>query len=181
MKKWTKNPWVLGIGTTVIGGVLLSLALDWINGVDWLSTISTVMRFILNAAIAFLNFKIKVWWLLIVIAVIVIALFIVVKISDVYSKDVTPTFLHYTKDNVLGFSWEWDYSKTYDGKYTISNLHPVCTKCGMRLKQDGSYGLEMKCLRCNTTKDWKDSFITDAQMLIEDNIRKKYFDTQPNK
>ena len=39
----------------------------------------------------------------------------------------------------------------------------------------------MKCLRCNTTKDWKDSFITDAQMLIEDNIRKKYFDTQPNK
>jgi hypothetical protein len=111
MKKWTKNPWVLGIGTTVIGGVLLSLALDWINGVDWLSTTSTVMRFILNAAIAFLNFKIKVWWLLIVIAVIVIALFIVAKISDVYSKDVTPTFLHYTKDNVLGFSWEWDYSK----------------------------------------------------------------------
>ena len=39
MKKWAKNPWVLGIGTTVIGGVLLSLLLDWIQGIDWLSTL----------------------------------------------------------------------------------------------------------------------------------------------
>lgn len=35
MKKWAKNPWVLGIGTTVIGGILLSLLLDWIQGIDW--------------------------------------------------------------------------------------------------------------------------------------------------
>lgn len=53
MKKWAKNPWVLGIGTTVIGGVLLS----------------------------FLNFEIKVWWLLIAIAIIVVGLFVVAKIS----------------------------------------------------------------------------------------------------
>lgn len=48
---------------------------------------------------------------------------------------------------MLGYSWEWTYSKMYDGKYTISNLHPVCTKCGMRLKQGGLYGTEMECLR----------------------------------
>lgn len=36
MKKFVKNPWVLAIGSTVIGGVLLSFVLDWIKGVDWL-------------------------------------------------------------------------------------------------------------------------------------------------
>lgn len=81
MKKWAKNPWVLGIGTTVIGGVLLSLLLDWIQGIDWLSTFKNVMRFIFNGVVFFLNFEIKVWWLLIAIAIIVVGLFVVAKIS----------------------------------------------------------------------------------------------------
>lgn len=72
MKKWAKNPWVLGIGTTVIGGVLLSLLLDWIQGIDWLSTFKNVMRFIFNVVVSFLNFEIKVLWLLIAIAIIVV-------------------------------------------------------------------------------------------------------------
>lgn len=59
MKKWAKNPWVLGIGTTVIGGVLLSLLLDWIQGIDWLSTFKNVMRFIFNGVVSFLNLKLK--------------------------------------------------------------------------------------------------------------------------
>ena len=86
--------------------------------------------------------------------------------------------LQYTKDYMLGYSWEWTYSKMYDGKYTISNLHPVCTKCGMRLKQGGLYGTEMECLRCNTTQNWEDSVAYDAQLLIEDNIRKNYSQNQ---
>ena len=78
----------------------------------------------------------------------------------------------------MGFTWEWEYTKTYDGKYTISNLQPVCSKCGMRLRQGGSYGLQMKCLRCNKTKDWKNSYLTDAQLLIEDNIKKMLLQDQ---
>ena len=56
MKKWAKNPWVLGIGTTVIGGIHLSLLLDWIQGIDWLSTFKNVMRFIFNGVVYLLNF-----------------------------------------------------------------------------------------------------------------------------
>lgn len=91
MKKWAKNPWVLGIGTTVIGGVLLSLLLDWIQGIDWLSTFKNVMRFIFNGVVSFLNFEIKVWWLLIAIAIIVVGLFVVAKISG--NNIPPPTFL----------------------------------------------------------------------------------------
>ena len=49
MKKFIKNPWVLGIGTTVIGGIILSFVLDWIKGVDWLSTLKAVVKFIVDS------------------------------------------------------------------------------------------------------------------------------------
>lgn len=178
MKKFMKNPWVLAIGSTVIGGVLLSFVLDWINGVDWTTTIKIVIQFIANTIIAFLNFELKVWWLLIAVALFVLVLFVIAKYYDAKSKNEKPSFLNYTKDSVLGYTWEWEYSKGYDGKYTIKNLHPVCSKCGMILKQGGVYGLQMECLRCNKTQQWKDSLRDDARILIEDNIKKNYLQNQ---
>ena len=86
MKKILKNPWVLGIGTTVIGGILLSFVLDWINGVDWSSTLKTVITFISNTIIAFLTFELKVWWILIAIALIVVVLIIIAKVYDTKPK-----------------------------------------------------------------------------------------------
>ena len=175
MKKIARNPWILGVGTTVIGGVLLSFALDWIKGVDWLSTLKAVINFIANAIIAFLNFELKVWWVLVAVSLIVAAWIIIAEILDAKEKSNPIPFLSYTKDFVLGFAWEWEYRKTYDGKYTITNLYPVCSNCGMILKQDYTmYGTEMKCLRCNTSQSWEDHYRTDAQMLIEDNIKKRY-------
>ena len=76
MKKFIKNPWVLGIGTTVIGGIMLSFVLDWIKGVDWLSTFKGVVEFIAKAVIVFLNAELKTWWVLVAIALIVVVLII---------------------------------------------------------------------------------------------------------
>lgn len=178
MKKFIKNTWILGIGTTVIGGVLLSFVMDWINKVDWLSTLKAVLHFIGNAIVSFLNFELKVWWVLVVFAILIAALLIYAKILDAKQKDAPISFLGYTKDSMLGYDWEWEYQKNYDGKYTISNLHPVCTKCGMRLKQSGMYGWQMNCLRCNTTKQWEEHYLTDAQLLIEDNIKNRFNQNQ---
>lgn len=178
MKKFIKNTWILGIGTTVIGGVLLSFVMDWINKVDWLSTLKAVLHFIGNAIVSFLNFELKVWWVLVVFAILIAALLIYAKILDAKQKDAPISFLGYTKDSMLGYDWEWEYQKNYDGKYTISNLHPVCTKCGMRLKQSGMYGWQMNCPRCNTTKQWEEHYLTDAQLLIEDNIKNRFNQNQ---
>lgn len=135
MKKFAKNPWVLGIGTTVIGGVLLSFVLDWINGVDLLNTLKGVAKFTVNAAITFLNFELKAWWVLIGIVVIILTLYFISIYYDAKSKKQKPSFLSYTTDSVLGYTWEWEYAVNWDSKYTIRNLHPICSKCGMRLKQ----------------------------------------------
>lgn len=175
MKKFAKNPWVLGIGTTVIGGVLLSSVLDWITGVDCLSTLKIVVKFIVDTIVAFLNFELKVWWVLVAVALIIVVLIIIAKFFDAKEKNTPIPFLNYTKDSAMGYTWEWEYRETYEGKYTITNLYPVCSKCGMILKQGYTgYGMEMKCLRCNTSQSWENHYRTDAQMLIEDNIKKNY-------
>ena len=175
MKKFIKNPWVIAVGSTVIGGVLLSFVLDWIKGVDWLSTLKVVIKFIANIIVTFLNFELKVWWVLVAIALLFVALIIYSKILDTKEKNNPISFLSYTKDFAVGYTWEWEYRKTNYGKYTISNLHPVCSKCGMILKQGYTgYGMEMQCLRCNTSQRWEDHYRDDAQMLIEDNIKKNY-------
>lgn len=175
MKKFVKNPWVIGIGTAVIGGVLLSFVLDWIKGVDWLSTLKTIVDCIVNAIVAFLNFELKVWWVLVAITLLIVALLIYSKVLDAKEKSNHILFLTYTKDSMLGYTWEWEYRETSDRKYSLANLHPVCSNCGMILKQSYTlYGSEMKCLRCNTTHKWEDYYLTDAKMLIEDNIKKNY-------
>ena len=178
MKKFVKNPWVVGVGTTVIGGITLSFVLDWIKGVNCMSTFKGAIEFITKYVGAFLNAKLKVWWVLITIALIIVALIIIAKFLDAKEKSTPISFMSYTKDFVMGFNWEWEYKKLYGGNYTISNLHPVCSKCGMRLKQSGMYGWEMKCLRCNTSQKWEDHYLTDAQLLIEDNIKKKFTQEQ---
>lgn len=176
MKKFLKNPWVVGIGTTVVGGVLLTFVLDLIQGVDWLSTLKSVIQFTLKILTAFLNFELKAWWLLVFIALIVVILSILSKILDAKDKSKPVPFLSYTKDYLLEYTWEWEYRKIDDGKYNIVNLHPVCSKCGMLLRPEYTmYGIDMKCLRCNTSQSWEDHYLIDAQMLIADNIKKKNY------
>lgn len=174
MKKFLKNPWVLGIGTTVIGGLALTSINDWIQGVDWLSTFNFVIKSIFNAIMTFLNYELKVWWILLAIALVFAVGYIAVKIHANNLKNATPDFLSYTKDSILGYTWEWEYEKGYAGKYSIHNLHPICSKCGMNLKRSYPYGARMECLRCKETmpKLWDNSLRNDAQMLIEDNIKK---------
>ena len=178
MKKFVKNPWILGIGTTVIGGVLLTSVLDGIKRVEWLSTFKLVIKFIVSALTAFLNLELKVWCVLVAAVCIFVVLLIISKALDAKTKNSALDFLNYTTDSLLGYTWEWEYIEVPNGKYTINNLHPVCSECRMVLKQGGMYGTEMKCLRCNTTKNWENTYFTDARMLIEDNIKKKYSQNQ---
>lgn len=152
--------------------------LDWIKGVDLMSTFRGVIEFIVKYIVAFLNAELKVWWVLVAVVLIVVVLIIIVKFLDTKEKSTSIPFMGYTKDFVMGFNWEWEYRKMYDGNYTISNLHLVCLKCSMRLKQSGMYGWEITCLRCNTSQKWEDHYLTDAQLLIEDNIKKKFFQNQ---
>ena len=112
MKKFFKSPWTLGIGTTVIGGVILSIILDLIKQVSVLSTMKSVFVFIWNCIVAFLTFEIKVWWLLIAVIVVVAILCVVSKYNNAKEDNNQPSFLYYKQDYLLGYSWEWAWEKT---------------------------------------------------------------------
>lgn len=166
---------MLGIGTTVIGGVLLSFVLDGIKGIGLWSTLATVTRFVINSIIYFLNINLKVWWVLLAVAILFAALLFISKALDEKEKKASPTFLTYKRDTMFGYGWEWNYKETYEGKYIITDLHAICPKCGMRLKQGGLFGTEKVCIRCNTSMHWENELLTDVEMMIEDNIKNSIY------
>lgn len=172
MKSFFKKPWVIAIVTTVVGTVLATCVIDLIRGVDWLSTFKVIASFFGKIVGSFLNFELKVWWVLAFLVVVIVGFIIFTKMYDTKPKSTAPSFLEYKKDFLLGYTWRWEYEKGYDGKYNIVQLRPVCSTCGMTLKEDV---WDVECLRCNNALPWDESKRRDARMLILDNIEKKYF------
>ena len=107
MKRFFKSPWVIGIGTTVVGGVILSIVIDFIRKVSILSTAKIVVQSCWQFFLSFLNFKIKIWWLLIALVVILSIIIVIAKIKIVKNDKIRPPFLEYTHDDLLDYSWEW--------------------------------------------------------------------------
>ena len=75
----------------------------------------------------------------------------------------------------MGFRWRWKWDKYY-GKYEITDLHPVCSKCDTPLVQDyAGYSPVYKCLRCGEIAFSDLPDLDDVKMLISDNVRRKYY------
>ena len=85
-------------------------------------------------------------WVLIVVSPFVIyaVIMIVIKWIDVIRK---PPYLKFTSMEYKGWKLQWDYEPTkYYEFYNITNIRPVCKKCGCKLVEhhcttgiDGSY------------------------------------------
>lgn len=178
MKKFFKSPWTLGIGTTVIGGVILSIVLDLIKQVSILSTMTSFFVSAGKFIVTFLNFEIKVWWLLIAIVVFVAILWIIKRCYIAKENNSQLSFLNYTQDYLLGYSWEWTWEKNWEGKYGVENLHPVCTKCKTPLLPTGNFYNQSKCPRCNTILDYNSSIESEVLVLIYDNAKKGNFNKE---
>lgn len=173
MKKFLNNPWTIGLGTTFFG-FLLTIIWDRIKGIEILSTVKAIISFVYNGILAILNFEIKLWWLLIGIAVLILGLYIALKIAEAKS-DNQPAFLSYTKDKIQGWLWEWDWIKNYYGQYEVKNLHPICENCGTPLVSGSRHGGGLECLRCKKYIIGDSFDIDHVQLLIYDNARRNMF------
>ena len=100
---WRKSPWVISISTAVFG-FLLTLLYDLFRERPILSTIYEFFVLIINGIISFLNFQLRVWWVLLGIALIVAILYIIFKVWDAFQKDTSSgAFLKYTSDTLSGW------------------------------------------------------------------------------
>jgi len=175
MKKFWASPWTIGIGTSFIG-FLFTVIYDLVKDKSIFSTIWSIIKWIWNLIISFLNLNIKVWWLLIGIAVLFLVLFLIAKYYDFKNENENSAgFLKYTKDTIQGWSWEWNWQKDWYGKYDVENLHPVCSSCGTPLVRDEDFYGNLKCLRCNRNYNNHFPDLNHVKMIIIDNARRNLF------
>lgn len=175
-KNFWKNPWIVSTGSGLIV-LIVTLLIDWITAEKIFNTIKNVLVFIWKTILAFLNLNLKLWWVLAGIVVLfLILLFWSKHVESSSSKQNEPEFTTYTKDTILQYKWKWVWKKDYYGKYDIEELHPICSKCETPLTVvHFGYGEKKKCLRCGATYNHELPDENDVEMLIKDNVRRKYY------
>ena len=81
MKKFLKSPWTISVVSTLLGSVL-TIIYDVFKGKKILSTLLNILRGIWNFIISVLNFELKLWWVLLGIALLILVLWIVFKVKE---------------------------------------------------------------------------------------------------
>lgn len=157
--KWLKAPWTISIGT-----LLLTILYDYFKSKPILSTIWQLLKIIGNFIVSFLNFNLKVWWLIIIFIFVIIIIYLINKFQP--KEDIKPDFYNYREDNFQGFrwTWKWDFNP-YKGGWVISDLNAHCPKCDTRLIDFS------ECPRCDfIIFDKLESY--KIQHIILDNIER---------
>lgn len=171
MKKFLKSPWTISI-TTAILSPFLTVIYDVVKEKPFLSTLKAILLALRNGFITFLNYELKVWWILLGITALLL-LFIIIKIAN--DKDDKPDFMDYTEDyfGIWKWSWEWHYN-TLKAAWCTSDLKAHCPKCDTPMFHDRDEYF-FQCPRCGFESPEKDghkkSYEVDA--LIIDNLNRK--------
>ena len=173
MKKFWKSPWTISIGTAIFA-FLLTVLRDLLQGKRILSTIGNILSAVWRAILAFLNFNLKAWWVLIGIAAIIAILWIISKLDEKGCENKKPDFTSYTEDHfrTWKWSWEWKYS-SYMEKWHVDNLMAHCPKCDTPMQHD-QFESVFQCPRCQYRTQY-DGHETSPQVeaVIIDNLNRK--------
>ena len=105
--KFWNNPWVVSIVSGLLV-LLITIIIDLITAEMIFSTIKNAISAVWSAILVFLNFNLKVWWVILAIVIIMFGLSIYYKLKDAKAP-IPPDYLQYTKDTILGFTWKWGW------------------------------------------------------------------------
>ncbi len=151
MKKFLKNPWTISMGS-VFFGFLLTVLYDLIKGKNIFSTVGGILSNVITFLLSVMNFRLKVWWVLIGLIVVFLILCLIARYNEsktIQAEQEKPPFFKYTKDQIKGWNWEWRWYKNLYGQYDIEDLHPVCSSCGTPLVRSDNIEYNLECMRCN--------------------------------
>lgn len=174
MKNFLKSPWTISI-TTAVFSFFLTVIYDIIKKKQLLSTMKAILLSLQNGFVAFLNYELKVWWILLGIVALFLLLLIISGIKNGEGKDNKPDFIDYTEDHFgdWKWSWEWRYN-TLKATWYLSQLKAHCPKCDTPMFLD-SDGYLFRCPRCGFVSyqrnGYKKSY--DVHALIIDNLNRK--------
>ena len=101
MKRLLKHPVIVAI-IPVILSFILTVLYDMVKNRQLLSTAKNILSFIINCVTSFLQFNIKVWWIVVAMVIIIGILFILFKIGNAKNyKQSNPLWIQYQKDNIV--------------------------------------------------------------------------------
>lgn len=164
IKKILLNPWVVGIGTTIIAAIVLKF-IDVFTGTKILSILSKIIFSSFQYLKYILSFKVTVGTISITCFTVSI-IYILAKrcIKRKVAKN-NPPYLSYTEDIFQNITYRWEYN-LIDGKYCIGSTRAYCSKCTCRIVHN-------ECQKCNAVFiDIKDKEQLEA--MIAYCIEKKF-------
>jgi hypothetical protein len=179
--KWYNTPWFLGVGVTVVGGLILSGILDLFKNVTITTTLKKTAFWTFYNLLAVLNYNAKVWWVIIALFVIYLIWFIFNKVNSPTEYDevfIKPDWINYKKDKLKKWTWIWDYSYNNISKqYDIVNMRPYCESCKIAMIQNYGYAY-YSCPKCDKEYPspsgyWESESVVKA--LIIDKVDKEMY------
>ena len=133
IKKFVKNPWVIGIGATISGSLIIQLV-GWITGTEllklpliwFIDILKDIHNFLNDDYILSLYMLIFIFIFGFVTCGIIFLLLIRIKILK---HETLPEWLKYKEDKFKRVLYKWEFEKDYDGNYIVTNIRPYCPKC----------------------------------------------------
>jgi len=142
-----KNPWFIGIGSSVLGVFVIRL-IDFLTGSKILLTVWNLIKFIIITILSFFNreFHLKLYALILIFLsgplIGILLLWFISKIQDT-KKESLPPWLQYKEDIFDGIIYKWNYEKSYNGKYIINDIRAYCPNCKCQIVYE-------KCPNCKS-------------------------------
>ena len=172
MKKFLKSPWTISIGSTLLGS-LLTVLYDALKGKHVFSTIKAIFTTLYNWIVIFLNFRIKVWWILLALVALAVG-YLILFHNKREQSDERPAFLDYTSDRFSKWKWSWEWRfNTLEKKWQVNDLRPLCPKCDTPMLTD-RFESFFKCPRCKYSSGYeKVEKSYEVEAVIIDNINRR--------
>ena len=173
MRRFRKSTWALALVPVILSAILTAIY-DAIKDKPILSTLWIWIKTFCSWVVSFLNFELKVWWVLLGIALIIFVLFIIIKLSENTDK-FKPEFASYKEDIFAGWKWSWEWHfNTYKGSWQVDNLQAHCPECDTPMFHD-DYDRNFQCPRCGFRTDCFSEHKNrhEVEAIIIDNVNRK--------
>lgn len=173
MKKFLKSPWTISFATALFS-LILTIAYDFLKGKQALSTIKAIVFIVINSLTAFLNFELKVWWVLLGLLILILIFVVFRKVALQIKKSEKPNFTNYTEDIFDSWKWTWQwYYNELEKKWSVTEIEAHCPNCDTAMFHE-RYGSSYKCPRCGFNAFYnpnrKNSY--DIEAIVIDNVKR---------
>lgn len=172
LKKFWKSPWTIAIVSAVVGPIV-TVIIDAILDKPFLTTLGNIFVFCWKGIITFLNFELKLWWVLLGLFGLVLILYLCAKISG--NEEEKPEFTLYKEDSFGGWKWSWGWAyNSYDKKWHVKDIQAHCPNCNTPMFHD-EYDTVFQCPRCSFKVEYghKHKTRSEVEALIIDNLNRR--------